>query len=202
MLGIFSAVLLCGQVAQATEPGIIGNLTETSVKISSIDMAKNPTEAARIFSTLYSGSKAAGKTQSDTVYSDSKPGNRPSEKDIKRLCNAEPKKIGRLGKKVPAPTATTGDIPDEKRPYFWHGPNPNPSNDPAIQEGLENGVNAYCTNHPNAPACDPNNPHSPLHDPNAEPETGSQTYGANYYWHNRQKEITGIGPDSNTGNGK
>jgi len=166
-------------------------------------MEKNPTEAVKIFSSFYSGSTATGNpAQSTPVYFDAKPRQRPAEQDIKSLCNAEPNKATKLGKKVPPLTEPSGNIPEERRPFFWHGPNPNPQNDPVIQQGLENGVNNYCANNPNAPACNPENPYSPYHDPNSEPETGSQTYGANYYWHNRHKEAEGINPDTFISNGK
>jgi len=201
IFSILGAALLCGEALHATEPSMLGNLTETSVKISSIDMSRNSSEAAKIFSTFYSGAKTAGSpSQSDTVYFDGKADRRPSTQDIKRLCNSEHRKITKLGKDVPALTRAAGDIPEDKRPFYWHGPNPNPTNDPAIQQGLENGVNTYCANNPTAPACNPSNPYSPLHDPNSVPETDPEAYGSNYYWHNRLKEIGGKDPATFRGN--
>ena len=41
IFGIIGAVLFCGQAIHAIEPDTIGNLTETSVKISEIDMDKD-----------------------------------------------------------------------------------------------------------------------------------------------------------------
>jgi hypothetical protein len=97
LFGIFSAVLFCGQGLHATE---IGNLTETSVKISEIDMNKDFGQAGIILDTFYTGSVMKGKSETPVVYAAKEPA-RDAETPPSAVCNAKPSKIALAGKVPP-----------------------------------------------------------------------------------------------------
>lgn len=89
------------------EDGTIENLTETSGKISTVDMEKNPGEAGVIFNGFYSGAKAGKGAESSAVYMENAP--RTSAVPGKSVCNAEPKRIGRLSSSVPPLGSGSGE---------------------------------------------------------------------------------------------
>lgn len=93
--------------AVRAEDGTIENLTETSGKISTVDMEKNPGEAGIIFNGFYSGAKAGKGAESSVVYMDNAP--RASAVSGKSVCNAEAKKIGRLSSSVPPLGSGSGE---------------------------------------------------------------------------------------------
>ena len=99
--GLFGVAFFFGTAAYATETSTVGNLTETSDKISSIDMNKNLGEAGNVFSAFYSGSKAKGDSSSQPVYVETKGSQRTLAQAEKELCNAKASKIKNLSSKVP-----------------------------------------------------------------------------------------------------
>jgi len=107
-----------GASAYAAETDIVGNLTETSDKISSIDMNKNSGEAGKIFNVFYNAAKTKGDSSSRAVYLETKGLQKTSSRTGKELCNAEPSKIRSLASKVPplkagneSPASKEGGIP-------------------------------------------------------------------------------------------
>lgn len=109
IFGIIGAVLLCGQAIHATETITnIGTLTETSVKISEIDMDKDFGKAGNVLDSFYTGTLTKKKSESSVVYADQNATSKPTA-SAESICNAEPSKIVLSGK-VP-PLAST---PEEK----------------------------------------------------------------------------------------
>lgn len=107
ILGIFGAVLFYGQTTHAAESASIGNLTETSVKISEIDMEKDFGKAGKILDSFYTGTLAKGKSESSVVYADKNAG-KPSVSS-ESVCNAKPSKIVLSGKVPPLQTRSKKD---------------------------------------------------------------------------------------------
>jgi len=97
--GILGMLFLCGTAAQATEVDTMGNLTETSSKISSIDMNNNFSDAGRLLDGFYSG-LAAKKDLAPEVYAGAG-SQRTLIQAEKEMCNAKAAKIGDLASKVP-----------------------------------------------------------------------------------------------------
>jgi len=97
--GIFGALLFCGQAIYATEPASIGNLTETSVKISEMDMDKDFGEAGRVLDTFYTGATSKKEKESPALYAD--PSTTRGATPVKDICNAKPTKIALSGKVPP-----------------------------------------------------------------------------------------------------
>lgn len=171
---ILGMLLLCANAAYATEAAIIGNLTETSDKISSIDMGKNFSEAGNALNTFYTGAKDKVESASPTVYMKTSSPQRTLAQAEKELCNAKsakikvlPSKVAPLGNEtIPARNSKAGltSLSNEEK-YTWHGPNPNPSNDPEIENGLNQHYQSWCNAHPTANACNPSNPYSPSYTP-------------------------------------
>lgn len=97
--GIFGALLFCGQAICATEPASIGNLTETSVKISEMDIDKDFGKAGMVLDNFYTGSISKQEKESPAVYADASAtrGTAPA----KDICNAKPTKIVLSGKVPP-----------------------------------------------------------------------------------------------------
>lgn len=176
--GLLGIWFLCGIAAYATEVDTMGNLTDTSAKISSIDMDKNPDDTGKILDVFYTGAKTKEETSSPVVFAGT--GNREtSQQEEKEVCNAKPSKISLAGK-VPPLTL----LPDVK--YTWHGPNPNPSNDPIIENGMNQHYQNWCDNHPGSNACNPSNPHSPSYNPDPN-------YNANPAVHSSANPATCVG---------
>jgi len=99
IFGIFGAVLFCGQAIHAIEPANIGNLTETSVKISQMDMDKDFGKAGRVLDNFYTGAASKKEMGAPAVYADASTthGTTPA----KDICNAKPAKIVLSGKVPP-----------------------------------------------------------------------------------------------------
>lgn len=110
VIGILGAVFFCAQLTHASETTSIGNLTETSGKISSIDMNKNLGEAGKVLDGFYNGVKAKKDLSSSAVYLE--PGNRTLAQAEKEICNAQPSKIV-LSAKVP-PLKSGNEAPSPK----------------------------------------------------------------------------------------
>lgn len=97
--GIFGVLLFCGQAIYATESASIGNLTETSVKISEMDIDKDFGEAGRVLDSFYTGATSKKEKESPAVYAEASTtrGSTPA----KDICNAKPTKIVLSGKVPP-----------------------------------------------------------------------------------------------------
>lgn len=104
IFGILGAVLLCGPAIHAAEPTTIANLTETSVKISEIDMDKDFGNAGSLLDSFYAGTLTKGNQASSVVYTDKNAPARPSA-SAEAVCNAKPSKLVLSGK-VPPPHTT------------------------------------------------------------------------------------------------
>lgn len=116
LIAVF-AILSVASVATAgtaAEPGTIATLSETSDKISSIDMDKNFGETGNILTNFYSGSKARGESGSSVVYAE--PGNSQKTPGTteKEICNAKPSKIILAGK-VPPLHSSSGKTGSEEK---------------------------------------------------------------------------------------
>lgn len=114
------AVLAASAVSAKAEGGTMGNLTETSAKISSIDMNKNLSEAGNVLGGFYSGSKAKAGSDTTPVYAEQ--GNQQAPRQAeKNICNAKPSKIGKLESKVKplAPVAAgAAALPEKKSTWL------------------------------------------------------------------------------------
>jgi len=105
-------VTLAAVSAARAEGGTMGNLAETSDKISSIDMNKDAGTAGKILDGIYSGIKSNKDMEFPPVYADASAGSAASRgKDI---CNAKPSKIILAGK-VPALGPSSGKTNPEKK---------------------------------------------------------------------------------------
>jgi hypothetical protein len=90
------------------EGGTVGALTETSDKISSIDMNKNIGEAGNLLGGFYAGSKNEKGAESAVVYAEQGNAQAPKQAE-KDVCNAKPSKIGKLEAKVQPLSPLTAD---------------------------------------------------------------------------------------------
>ena len=91
------------------EVGTMGNLTEASYKISSVDMNKNFGEAGNMLDGFYTGSKAKRGSDSSVVYAEQGNAQGTPARTEKDICNAKASKIGKLGSKVkPLASVTAG----------------------------------------------------------------------------------------------
>ena len=102
------------------EGGTIGNLTDTSDKISSIDMNKNFSEAGNVLGGFYSGSKAKAGSDTPAVYAEQGGARAPKQAE-KDVCNAKASKIGKLESKVkPLASVTAGAalLPEKKSTWL------------------------------------------------------------------------------------
>jgi|GEM_PF-3596832 len=104
MIGIIGAGLFYGQVIHATEPDTIGNLTETSVKISEIDMDRDFDKAGNILDSFYTGALTKKNSGSSVVYADQNAASKPYA-SAESICNAKPSKIVIAGKVPPLTSA-------------------------------------------------------------------------------------------------
>lgn len=103
IFGILGAMLFCGQALQATEPTSMGNLTETSVKISEMDMDKDFGKAGTVLDTFYTG-KGSKEIMGDTaVYFSESQESRPAT--ATDICNAQPSRLVLSGKVPPLKSA-------------------------------------------------------------------------------------------------
>lgn len=100
IFSILGAVLLCGPASHAAELTTIGNLTETSVKISEIDMDKDFGKAGNVLDSFYTGTITKGNQESPTVYADNAAPAKPAA-SAETICNAKPSKIVLSGKVPP-----------------------------------------------------------------------------------------------------
>ena len=107
IFGIFGTLLFCGQAIYATEPASIGNLTETSVKISEMDMDKDFGEAGRVVDTFYTGATSKKEKESPAVYADASATREATP--AKDICNAKPTKIVLSGKVPPIQSQSDND---------------------------------------------------------------------------------------------
>lgn len=80
--------------------GLTENLSETSAKISTIDMNRHSGEAGGILDRFYSGMKSAKELDFPVVYA-GPAGQVASDAAAKNVCNAKPYKKGALLGKVP-----------------------------------------------------------------------------------------------------
>lgn len=112
MIGIIGAVLFYGQAIHATEPDTIGNLTETSVRISEIDMDKDFGKAGNILDSFYTGALTKKNSGSSVVYADQNAGSKPYV-SAESICNAKPSKIVIAGKVPPIEKAP---VNSDKKP--------------------------------------------------------------------------------------
>ena len=104
-----------GATAYAAETGTMGNLTETSSKISSIDMEKNLGEAGKVLDGFYSGAK--GKKEMSAAPVALEASNRTISQAEKEVCNAKPSKIVLSGKVPPLSAGTDrSDTPKKDLP--------------------------------------------------------------------------------------
>ena len=107
------AVLVSVSCARA-EGGTVGNLAETSSKISSIDMNKNAGEAGKVLDGFFSGAAAKKEKEasSSVVYMEA--AKRTLAQAEKEVCNAKAAKIGKLAAKVPALAPAAGGAVGKK----------------------------------------------------------------------------------------
>lgn len=105
-------VVLATASAARADGGTMGNLAETSDKISSIDMNKDPGAAGKILDGFYSGIKSKKDVDSSVVYAES--GAAAAAPQGKDICNAKPSKIILAGK-VPALEPTSGKTGSDKK---------------------------------------------------------------------------------------
>lgn len=112
--GILAVMFSFGAAAYAIEADMMGNLAETSGKISSIDMDKNFGEAGRVLDGFYSG-MTVKKEASPAVVSLGAGSQRTPAQAEEEVCNANPSKIGRLASKVPALWANNSFSGSRKR---------------------------------------------------------------------------------------
>lgn len=105
IFSMLGAVFFCLQLTHASETTSIENLTETSGKISSIDLDKNLSEAGKVLDGFYSGVKANKDSVSSAVALEA--GTRTLSQAEKEVCTAKPSKII-LSAKVPPIGSGTG----------------------------------------------------------------------------------------------
>ncbi len=110
-VAMFAVIL--ATVSMVKAEGTIGNLTETTDKMSSIDMNKNFGEAGNVLGSFYSGSTAKGETDSSVVYAERGNSQRAPARSEKEICNAKPSKITLAGK-VPPMTPGSGKTGSEE----------------------------------------------------------------------------------------
>ncbi|MBI5744240.1 MAG: hypothetical protein HY952_06805 [Elusimicrobia bacterium] len=106
------AVCVLSAAAFAAETDIMGNLTKTSDKISSIDMDKNLGEAGKVLDGFYSGVKEKTDASSSAVSLET--GSRTLAQAEKEVCNAKPSKIVLSAKVPPLGSGTGRSDPKEK----------------------------------------------------------------------------------------
>lgn len=114
MIAVFAVIAVgaFGAAAIAAEADIMGNLTETSGKISSIDMDKNSGEAGKVLDGFYSGVKAKKDSSSSAVALEA--GTRTLAQAEKEVCNAKPSKLVLSAKVPPLESGTGKSDPKEK----------------------------------------------------------------------------------------
>ncbi len=110
---LFTAIMAAAAVARA-ESDTMGNLAETSDKISSIDMNKNLGEAGSALGAFYSGSKAKGESDSVVIYTEQRKSQGTHNLTEKEICNAKPSKITLAGK-VPPLDPSSGKTGSEEK---------------------------------------------------------------------------------------
>ena len=118
-IALLATIMAAASVARA-ESDTMGNLAETSDKISSIDMNKNFGEAGNILDGFYNGSKEKGKSDSSVVYAEQGNTQKVSGLTEKEMCNAKPVKIV-LSAKVPPLKYNPGRSSDAKGALFGAG---------------------------------------------------------------------------------
>lgn len=95
-LGIF----LITQSVSAKGPTTLVNLTETSVKISEMDMDKDFGKAGQLLDSFYAGTVSKGEAKSSPVVADQSAVGKASVSALD-ICNAKPSKIVLPGKVPP-----------------------------------------------------------------------------------------------------
>ncbi|MDQ7774346.1 MAG: hypothetical protein RDU13_12605 [Elusimicrobiales bacterium] len=106
--GILTVVFFCGTSARAEGMDTIGSLTETSAKISAIDMDKDLGEAGKILDSFYTGGLTKKERESYAVYA--APAG-PEEKPAPSadIYTAAPAKVVIPGKVPPMPYGPVGE---------------------------------------------------------------------------------------------
>ena len=112
-IALLATIMAAASVARA-ESDTMGNLAETSDKISSIDMNKNLGEAGSALGAFYSGSKAKGESDSVVAYAEQRNSQRTHNLTEKEICNANPLKIILAGK-VPPLDSSSGRTGSEEK---------------------------------------------------------------------------------------
>jgi hypothetical protein len=156
----------------------VTNLSIATEKISGINCPDGYLQTQDALNVLYFGAGSKGKKETDPVYFTS---HQPVPADTvkeKQLVLTPAKTIKKLGKAVPKLESPAEIYDFDKAQHYWHGPNPNPSNDPQIEHDMDQNVDNWCSQHPSAHACDPSNPYSPLHNDNPKPDTPNGTHGS------------------------
>lgn len=119
VIAVFSIIMAAASATKA-EGGALGNLADTSDKISSIDMKKNFNEAGNILDGFYNGSKENGKSDSSVVYAEQGNMQKASSQTGKEICNAKSAKII-LSAKVPPLKEDQGSSSGTKGILFGAG---------------------------------------------------------------------------------
>lgn len=118
-IALFAVIMATASAAKAGG-GAMGNLADTSDKISSIDMNKNFSQAGNILDGFYNGSKDNGKSDSSVVYAEQGNSQRTQNLTEKEICNAKSVKIV-LSAKVPPLKDNPGSSSDTKGVPFGAG---------------------------------------------------------------------------------
>jgi len=100
-------VVLAASCARA-EGGMMGNLTVTRDKISSIDINKNAADAGKVLDGFYSGAAAKKEKEASASVVYFEAPKRTLAQAEKEVCNAKAAKITKLASKVPALAPAAG----------------------------------------------------------------------------------------------
>ena len=111
-VAVFAVIIAAASVVKAE--GTMGNLAETTDKISSIDINKNFGEAGNVLGSFYSGSKAKMEADTSVVYAEHGKSQRTPAQGEKEICNAKPSRIVLFGKVPPMGASSGKTNPEEK----------------------------------------------------------------------------------------